>query len=128
MSSQNNYSFLHGKPINKSLIESEFQTNLLTKSEHLATGISEKVALSEFNMIELENLCSIWQYEEKPGEWTNYPDDTNILLNIKHFNYLMGGQNKGNFAKVEIFKDVVVDFEQNIEESIDYFVDQDNGG
>lgn len=40
----------------------------------------------------------------------------------------MGGQNKGNFSKVEIFKDVVVDFEQNIEESIDHLGDQEHNG
>lgn len=67
MSSQTNFCFPNGKSLNKSLYESEFQTKFLSNSDHLATGLSEKVALSDFDMIDLENLCSIWQYEEKPG-------------------------------------------------------------
>lgn len=37
---------------------------------------------SDVKIDELDELCVIWQRNEENGEWVNYPDEINMLLNI----------------------------------------------
>ena len=66
----------------------------MSKSEFFSTDLSRKVDKTDLNLNGLQDLCVNWQFEESPDSWHNYPDDTNILLNIKHFNFLQ--ENKKN--------------------------------